>query len=363
MFPIYLIFTLCVCVSSQWLNDYANVNGVKLWSATVNAPATTVTHLGNIPTLVYNCAIVPSLCQTAEHAGRLGAATGNYPHGQEAFGWDPNSNRKSSRRKNACPDNWKKKSKLDPDGHACPEDNQPPVHPIGYTNVVPPLVDQPSYAILRLNPQTQVPEKTGLMYTCDEFPPAMSVQGGNGTDQAPNVGRDTYCATQSHDCSSTLWETAIPTIHGEQDWQRSAHQFLSSHVGTDRLHIWEYYFKTVRINSNVATWVEWVPPGASRYEYEDWYGSKRDIMSPRKGKRSFTSLRDLMQAMTKELEMMMFRSVLCPILMLFYPSLYIYFMRLATDPCILIEYCNTAVIPFRFCALSRPRISKAPGIR
>lgn len=233
-FFLYLLLPCVPLCVTQYLNAYQVVGAETLWSATVNAPATTVTALGNVPTLVYNCHITPSLCMNAELRGRIGAFVGNYPGGFERFGWDPDGDRSEKRRSKMCPSNWKTGTTRPRNGrpvrkaHSCPETNQPPVHPLGYTDDVPIHVDDKTFAILGRNPQTGAYERTGLVYTCDEFPPAMAVQGGEGIRPLFPSNGGTYCATQTQDCNyPELYEQAMATIEGEQDWQKHAHRFLA----------------------------------------------------------------------------------------------------------------------------------------
>ncbi|KAL8895829.1 MAG: hypothetical protein Q9207_007991 [Kuettlingeria erythrocarpa] len=75
----------------------------------------------------------------------------------------------------------------------------------------------------------------------------------------------------------------VPTVEGEQDWQKRAHLFIADVVGTSSNYIWEYHFKTVNVLSGWATWVEWVPAGATACENKEFAGSKRDLPSPARG--------------------------------------------------------------------------------
>lgn len=155
--------------------------GNTYWSPTAGAPKTSVRALPSVPTLTYNCAIVPALCLNVAQL-RPGAENGGH---NEVFGWDPDKMRKIRRREKACPSNWKKKT-------ICPASNQPPIHPLGITSEVPPHVDAEDFAVLRKTVNGNE-ERTGIMMSCDEFPPAMAIQGGIGIKGAPRNGV-TYCA-------------------------------------------------------------------------------------------------------------------------------------------------------------------------
>ena len=168
--------TFVVPSFGQYLAETTVTGGSTLWSASAGAPATTVKALPVIPTLVYNCHNVPALCANVEQAGRAGAAAGNYPNGFEAFGWDPDSTRKLRRRTKRCGSLWKNSPDLNPGSlnRGCPNPNQPPIHPLNAIN--PPggvHMDPSNYALLTLDPTTGSNVPSGIMLTCDEFPPAM----------------------------------------------------------------------------------------------------------------------------------------------------------------------------------------------
>lgn len=123
-----------------------------------------------------------------------------------------------------CPGNWK-------DTHACPEPDQPPIFvtdmnrdEVNPENIeIPNLLKYPSGKQKVLDKGTKMMvEKTnyqiadyedkpsGLMYTCDEFPFATTIQGGIGLDGDANAGLNfvgtTYCAPQSAACGkNTEW--------------------------------------------------------------------------------------------------------------------------------------------------------------
>lgn len=174
--PLSVVFlnNFIVSVSAQYLPTTTVTGSTTLWSATPGAPSTTVRALPVIPTLIYNCHNVPALCNNVEKAGRVGAAAGNYPGGFEAFGWDPDPGRKSRRRTKRCGRGWKTSTDLDPNRRGCPHPNQPPIHPLRAIN--PPggiSLDPSTYALLTTDPSSGSLIKSGIMLTCDEFPPAM----------------------------------------------------------------------------------------------------------------------------------------------------------------------------------------------
>lgn len=179
-----LLLLSTVCKAQYIVTTSVDNAGNTYWSPTAGAAKTSVQSLPTIPTLVYNCAIVPALCNNVAQL-RPGAQNGGY---NEVFGWDPDSDRKEKRREKRCPGSWKKGSAGRP---RCPSPNQPQLHPLGISNALPPVVDQSDFAVLKEGANGD-PERTGLMMTCDEFPPAMSIQGGKGPKGGPENGV-TYC--------------------------------------------------------------------------------------------------------------------------------------------------------------------------
>lgn len=150
--------------SGQYIPVYSvNPAGTTYWSATVGAPATQVTSVASIPTLVYNCHITPALCANVESAGRIGAASGSYPApGFESFGYDPDSARKSRRRQSNCPSNWRTK-KGNP--HKCPETNQAVIRPVGVTGGLSYKMDQSNGGLTVNDPKTGWDSIPNFSYT------------------------------------------------------------------------------------------------------------------------------------------------------------------------------------------------------
>lgn len=144
------------------------------------------------PLLIYNCAKMPAICRNVNQrnpllavsgnlaAGNLGKLNpGNTPGGLNylQLTYDTNNNNKRGRRNAACPSRWKLT-------HPCPEPNQPLTvasgdswnfggyigqgwnrAPLG--QLVP---GQAGYNVIA-DPANTGP--SGMMWTCDEWPPAM----------------------------------------------------------------------------------------------------------------------------------------------------------------------------------------------
>ncbi|KAL8958450.1 MAG: hypothetical protein Q9193_004497 [Seirophora villosa] len=248
--------------------------GNTYWSASVGAPRTSVRALPSVPTLVYNCAIVPALCQNVAQL-RPGAQNGGH---NELFGWDPDGDRKILRREKICPGSWKTRKST-----RCPRPDQPPIHPLGVTDTVPPEVDQKDFAVLRVNSNAQL-ERTGIIMTCDEFPPAMSIQGGIGPGKKGTSTGVTYCAPMSYSCSSIhnvdFKVGKMPGIPSEQNWQSQGHSFLSHVVAETDTDIWTYRLQTVVLppQEQVAVFVKYTRKGAAPTTRE-FIGGKRDTIT------------------------------------------------------------------------------------
>lgn len=148
------------------------------------------------PLLVYNCAKMPSICRNVNQRnpllpvvgkfpgllapGNLGPLNpGNTPGGLDylQLTYDTNNNNKRRRRNTACPGDWKVT-------HPCPEGDRPYTGEAGnswshggYTaqgwNRAPAgqlLPGQAGYNVIADDGFTR---PSGMMWTCDEWPPAM----------------------------------------------------------------------------------------------------------------------------------------------------------------------------------------------
>lgn len=150
---------------------------------------------------------------------------------------DTDITRTDARRTQSCPGTWK-------NGHHCPEQDQPLVVPAPFNNggrtvetggFVGHALSATDYHIL--DPSDDL---TGMAWTCDEFPPAMSIEGGNN----PSTGlANTYCAPQSApDCDGKVTKS-------EQDFQSYAHgmirqQNVASGTNAPYTGAYEFHFIT-----------------------------------------------------------------------------------------------------------------------
>ncbi|KAI9723353.1 MAG: hypothetical protein M1812_001237 [Candelaria pacifica] len=186
------LLRLAIC--AQWplsgLGQYSpntevvTVNNVvsTVWSASLGAPTISVTAVASIPTMAYNCRNVPALCANVQQNYAQYGIPNHQGNGVAEFVYDPSSKkggRNSKRRKRRCPDDWKNEKLPDPNVPGgtrprCPELNQPDISPPGVARS-PPHVDPdgPPFVIEGVEDANGESQLSGLIMTCDEFPPAM----------------------------------------------------------------------------------------------------------------------------------------------------------------------------------------------
>lgn len=237
------------------------VNGLPQYSGTP-----VLANPIGVPTLVYNCAKMPSICNNV-HANGGQYQLSNLGSGLKGrlatvpfvtLHVDPNSARGNTRRGQSCPGNWKQ-------NHACPEpggngrDAQPLVVPEPFnaggrtvsSGFVGEALDAANLDYHILDPSG---DTTGMAWTCDEFPPAFSIEGGlNGGTLA-----STYCAP------GVAVECDGKYTRSEQDFHSSSHgRIQTSVVAAGPLNyqngIFEFHFITEFVNEDdaYATRVDW----------------------------------------------------------------------------------------------------------
>jgi len=175
--------------------------------------------------ITYNCHYMPSICQNADLYKQ--STQGKARRWPGSFGYDLNADRggKQGRRGAMCPDNWNRAA----GGHVCPEPNQP--KPMRADKRWPETDVDPTH-VKRYKIKDHIDAngnvlKSGMYYSCDEFPPAKWVEGGVGLVPAPNppppegAGQAgfTRCAP------AALCAPDIGT-KSEQDWQGFCHSTL-----------------------------------------------------------------------------------------------------------------------------------------
>ncbi|KAK5741279.1 hypothetical protein LTR17_003985 [Elasticomyces elasticus] len=254
-----------------------------------------------VPTLAYNCAKLPAICNNVHANGGQYDLTnlGNNLKGRLTSGTyvamhsDTDATRRDARRDDVCPSTgnnaWK-------NTHPCPEPDQPLVVPAPYNNggrtvetggfigsVVSGVAPVDNHI---LDPSGDI---TGMAFTCDEFPPAMSIEGGAN-------GANTYCApAAAPDCDAKY-------TRSEQDFQSSAHgeirQQRVSMGSTTGAYIdtWEFHFLTEFDDSDdaYATRVDYyVQEGGPDGNFGSIYGMTEAIQ-----KRADTGMKHLVSHRT-----------------------------------------------------------------
>ncbi|KAI0021197.1 hypothetical protein F4780DRAFT_305284 [Xylariomycetidae sp. FL0641] len=191
-----------------------------------------------IPTLGYNCAKMPSICENVNGNSNI-PGRGNYalqraPDGtlgqlqNVAFlelNVDTNTTRVNARRDSSCPGNWKT-------NHPCPQNGQPLVVPEPFNRGgrsissgfvgqrLDPTLPQGAAGSYQIADPSGV--DAGMVWTCDEFPPAFSVEGG--LDANGDLA-NTYCAPWGKAaCDGAFTLT-------EQNWQSYAHGTIRNYAG------------------------------------------------------------------------------------------------------------------------------------
>ncbi|KAH9219718.1 pectate lyase superfamily protein-domain-containing protein [Leptodontidium sp. 2 PMI_412] len=195
--------------------------------------------------LVYNCFYMRDICKNADNYFRTGRGQIHPESGLPSyvFGYDFNTGKNShfrstQRRDQSCPGNWK-------DVHVCPEPDQRVVMRNDgpwHHNDLEPGTTKNEIRHLR-GPNNQIMAQSNLIFTCDEFPAATWVQGGNGEDGT--TPSQTRCA--AFRCAKGY--------KAEQNWQATAHgalrralnDYIKKRIKTDPTQ-----FKDFKINEDVV---------------------------------------------------------------------------------------------------------------
>ncbi|THZ82186.1 hypothetical protein D6C88_06179 [Aureobasidium pullulans] len=220
---------VCLALIQPTVAQYNRATSVEVnngkptawWSAEAEAPSTSVFVASPLPTVFYNCHFAGSLCNNVEltqhgaHAGTI----------DMELVYDKDSDRRDSRRGKICPKTWNKK-------HTCPEVDQPDVWVRDSTRnadgnrLRPNKISNKLQYNMGMNGRKRnyliedySGTPSGLMYTCDEFPFASTIQGGTGLAGDPNAGltysATTYCAPQGSRCAKDVrWQDDWLASHG-----------------------------------------------------------------------------------------------------------------------------------------------------
>ncbi|GJD05036.1 lysM domain-containing protein [Colletotrichum higginsianum] len=186
-----------------------------------------VIDLGSTETvyLFYNCYYMTNICENVR--AFMGSARGQNLHPgttipSNVFTYDFDTGdeswtRQSGRRGQSCPSGWGGNGRCPQAGQEIPWRHDGP----WWTTILEPGTTTNMLRHER-DPQGNIVKKSQMRYTCDEFPPATWVEGGNGWSN--NQPANTWCAGQA--CVDYTVNNNGVSIKAEQDWQASAHKLL-----------------------------------------------------------------------------------------------------------------------------------------
>lgn len=192
--------------------------------------------------LEYNCYYMPAICQNARQY--LISSIGRSRRWRTTFSYDMMSSRGGERREEQCP------TKRNPTWrtyHSCPEVAgpgnlaQPPVMPGPWPFLDLETVSPFQSNEIRADRSVDPIARSGRYYSCDEFPPAPWVEGGNGTKgrntspEGDGDGGFTRCAPMAYNCPRINRQGAAGTL-SEQNWQGLIHGHL-------RTKLWDLAYK------------------------------------------------------------------------------------------------------------------------
>ena len=210
------------------------------------------------PELAYNCAKLPAICNNVNKRNSISDGILNNGPIQLTYAGSGSGNRAI-----ACPSNWKAT-------HTCPEPDQPLI--VGQGSTVASynafqgqqwragsLPTDPDFNVIADPGGTE----SGMMWTCDEWPPNMSAEGG--------AGANTYCAPQSVSCSSSARGLIAQPVASEQDFQSRAHSALSRYAAVGQQFDFNTFFDTDE-SSSATTIVYYVNGEVNGNGYQ-----KRDL--------------------------------------------------------------------------------------
>lgn len=177
--------------------------------------------------LIYNCYYMKDICKNAANFYTTQRGLVLHPRSglpTYVFGYDFSTGkslsrwRSANRREHSCPS---KRQPMWKDFHFCPESNQRTVmrhDGAWYTTALEDPDEDPLAIKNRYLPNGQLAELSKIRYSCDEFPPATWVEGGDDTD---GTGQSqTRCAAIR--CGEG--------VKAEQDWQATAHNGLQNEI-------------------------------------------------------------------------------------------------------------------------------------
>lgn len=168
------LFLLSITLPNVAVAQISVVNGQSVFA---NTPVRTAPH--GAPTMVWNCAKMPAICQNVNQRNQLtprpAGGHAGLAGGQIMLHYDSDESRKDARGRAACPSSWRM-------NHACPEAAPRPVQPATVPQGA--MLGGGSYAARPYNRAGKVQGDngwnqiadanggdSGMMWSCDEWPP------------------------------------------------------------------------------------------------------------------------------------------------------------------------------------------------
>ena len=245
----YISAFLAVGLAQQSLAQLAKTTtkdstGKAIYAPSAGSSTSSVATPSATPTLVYNCAHMPLICENvAAWAIANGQTSGDVPTNQ-IFYFDPDEDNKKNRRRGAC--GCFEHDKCVGEGKSEGKRKGEKVTNIASSTVAVNPIDPANTQTLLAGPnprpnEPRVPSNgipgrfygQGVAFSCDEFPAATFIEGGDGSQN--------ICAMQSWQIFSgkpgidkkgkpkNLGKWPLPPKHGvrqEQDFQGSSHGLL-----------------------------------------------------------------------------------------------------------------------------------------
>ncbi|KAL2066293.1 hypothetical protein VTL71DRAFT_2364 [Oculimacula yallundae] len=204
---LFVLITSIFCLLSQhqianaqYAQDYepdTTRPGEYLYRPIPNNPTRPVINFSPVTVFLhYNCYYMKDICINAQQFALTPRGQNLHPLSGlpkadcviNYFGYDLNTGdsepffpqyRSEDRRSASCPNNWAA-------GHPCPEPGPPPQQPVMRQDGLPwfTTATEPGTTIYQVmnhrDTAGNIDRYSNVRYTCDEFPPATWVEGGNG---------------------------------------------------------------------------------------------------------------------------------------------------------------------------------------
>lgn len=249
----YISYLLTAMLAKQALAQLAQTttkdgNGKDIYvpggmkGSTSRTGTSSVAAASSMPTLVYNCAQMPLICENVA-AWSIGKQkpSGDLPQPQ-VFYFDPNSETKDTRRDSSCrgfphddcpnkTSNGKRKGTKITDIAT----SSATISAINAANMSAILAGPNPRPNEKRTPLNSIPGRffgQGVGFGCDEFPPAPFIEGGRAYTICAMQSWQIYSGAEGKDKKGNpknvgKWPLNVKTgVNMEQDWQAASHVFL-----------------------------------------------------------------------------------------------------------------------------------------